>query len=141
MVEDGQLPRPYLDALEHHHKLFALLRVHRRYESEKMFGTGPALKGNQTAEFHYLQPPKQLVPFDENTLPLVLKYTKSFSHDQEKFENATYKMIHPEAKLVRHILEYNGIHPTNDESNTWSTMWSTNSVNNKPQLMNDLFDG
>jgi hypothetical protein len=71
----------------------------------------------------------------------MLKYAKSFSNEFDKFENATYKMIHPEARLVRNILEYNGIYPTNEDSKEWSIMWSTNSCNKKQQLLNDLYEG
>lgn len=44
----------------------------------------------------------------------------------------TYKMTNPESKLVRYVLETNGVYPTPQlEEQTppsWSILWSSNSV-------------
>lgn len=50
-------------------------------------------------------------------------------------------MIHPESRLVRHVLEYNGIMPVNEDSHDWQMLWSTNSVNPKIKMVTDLCDG
>lgn len=123
------------------HKMYAILRVHKKWENEKMFGGTVAHRSGQVLpEYHLLNSPKQTIAYDEGTFPLLQRYARSFSNESDAYESATYKMVYPESKLVRHILESNGVWPANEDSNTWALMWSTNSLNNKPNVFNELFE-
>lgn len=129
--------------LEKQHKMYSILRVHKKWENERMFGNNIAYRdrgGQVLPEYHLLNAPKQTIAYDEVPYALLQRYAKSFNNESEAFEPATYKMVYPESKLVRHILESNGVWPVNEDGNTWALMWSTNSLNNKPNVFNELYE-
>lgn len=52
------MPKAYILQLEWQHKIYCLLRVHKKYENEKMFGSSALQKGNLMPEYQHMVSPR-----------------------------------------------------------------------------------
>jgi hypothetical protein len=55
-------------------------------------------------------------------------------------ENATYKTINSDTKLIKQVLETNNVLPASEESQLWSLLWSCNGLKHKQQIYENMTD-
>lgn len=133
-----------------------MLKVHRKWEHEKYFGssykrgmntTSIQNAQNQLSEYihfstdvlyqKYKTPPKEDSKADtavvtaeqQNLLP-------SIKQQFDQPDQMLFRVMHAEARLVRLILESHGFQQT--ESNDWNILWTCNGTSSKAYMYETL---
>ena len=86
----------------------------------------------------------------DGQLPLMRQYVRSFfaqgTHgtSQSNYidsENAQFKTLNSETKIIKQVLEANHVAQAPEDSNTWSLLWSCNGLNHKTQIYDQMSEG